>query len=58
MVSPMEKTDRIALRLEPGVKPALEALAVADHRTLSSLVAKIISDFLDRQPRPGAIADV
>jgi len=54
----MEKTDRIALRLEPGVKPALEALAVADHRTLSSLVAKIISDFLDRQARPGATADV
>ena len=48
----MEKTDRIALRLDTGMKPALEALAAADHRTLSSLVAKILSDWLQTQAPP------
>jgi predicted transcriptional regulator len=49
MVPAMRKPDRIALRLEPGLKPVLEELALADHRTLSSLVEKVLSDFVERQ---------
>lgn len=45
----MRKPDRIALRAEPGLKPALEELAIADHRTLSSLVAKVLADFVEAQ---------
>ena len=57
MVSAMSKTDRIAIRLEPGMKPALEALAEADHRTLSSLVLKTLAELLQKQPtlqQPGS----
>lgn len=43
------KDKRIAFRIEPGVKPQLEAAAEADQRTLSSLLAKIVADWLQQQ---------
>ncbi len=37
------------IRLEPELKRALERLAEADRRSLSSLISKIVSDWLDAQ---------
>lgn len=37
-------------------KAALIALAEADHRTLSSLLEKIIAEWLKRQPGRKAVA--
>lgn len=55
MVGGMNKPDRIALRLESGIRPALEELAQEDHRTLSSLISKVLFDFVqERRPLPAA----
>jgi hypothetical protein len=41
------KTLPVSLRLAPETKSALERAAKADHRSLSSLMEKIIADWLE-----------
>ena len=41
-----KRSETITIRLEPGHKAALERLAAADERTLSSYVARIIKAHL------------
>ena len=41
--------DRLTLRLDPGMRQQLEALALADHRPLSSLVIKALAELLQKQ---------
>jgi predicted transcriptional regulator len=45
------KTLPVSIRLTPETKRALEAAAEADHRSLSSLMEKILSDWLEAQPK-------
>jgi predicted HicB family RNase H-like nuclease len=42
----MTKSEKIWVRLDPAVKVALELAALADHRSVSSLAAKIIAEWL------------
>lgn len=42
----MAKTNQMAVRLPPAVKDALVRAAAADTRTMSSLVEKILTDWL------------
>lgn len=39
----------VSFRLLPEVKAALDAAAKADHRSVSSLLDKVISDWLKEQ---------
>ena len=39
------KTAPIALRMRPELKAAAEAAAKADHRSLTSLVEKLLTDY-------------
>jgi uncharacterized protein (DUF1778 family) len=49
------KTLPVSLRLAPETKVALERAAKADHRSLSSLMEKIIADWLEATaPKPKA----
>jgi hypothetical protein len=49
---------RKTMRIDPEVKAAAELAAAADHRSLSSLVEKLLADysrergFLKSEPRP------
>jgi hypothetical protein len=43
-----EKTLPISFRLPPETKAALEKAASADHRSVSSLVEKVLTDFLKK----------
>ncbi|MGB8364908.1 MAG: ribbon-helix-helix protein, CopG family [Rhizomicrobium sp.] len=45
------KTLPISLRLPPETKAALERAAKADHRSLSSLMEKILTDWLTTQAK-------
>jgi len=47
------KTLPVSLRLAPETKAALERAAKADHRSLSSLIEKILSDWLDSAKAKG-----
>lgn len=40
------KTAQVNLRLEPSLKQAAEKAAADDHRSLTSLIEKLLSDFL------------
>ncbi len=42
----MTKTQPVGVRLDPEMKAALELLAKADRRSLSSLITKIISEWM------------
>ena len=42
----MPKTPSVGVRLDPEVKAALEKAAAADARKLSSLIAKIVSEWV------------
>jgi hypothetical protein len=42
----MAKTHPLGFRVEPEVKEALETAAKADHRSLSSLIEKILVEWL------------
>jgi len=42
----MNRTTLIGFRVEPSVKQAAERAAAADHRTLSSLMEKVLLEFL------------
>ena len=44
----MPKTPSVGVRLDPEVKAALEKAAAADARKLSSLIAKIVSEWVRR----------
>lgn len=43
-----EKSLPISFRLPPETKAALDAAAKADHRSVSSLVEKVLTDFLKK----------
>lgn len=46
-----EKTARMALRLRPEIKDALERAARADGRSLSAMVERIAAEWLRANPR-------
>jgi len=44
------KSSQINLRLQPALKEAAEKAAVQDHRSLTSLIEKLLADYLKTQP--------
>jgi hypothetical protein len=42
------KTDAISLRISPDVRQAIERAAADDQRSVSSLLAKIVTDWARR----------
>jgi hypothetical protein len=46
------KTAQVNLRLEPKLKAAAEKAAAKDHRSLTSLVEKLLSEHLDKLKLP------
>lgn len=42
----MARTASIGIRVEPEVKAAAEAAAAADHRTVASLIEKLLLTYL------------
>ena len=51
------KTAQVNLRLEPSLKEAAEKAAAEDHRSLTSLIEKLLSDYLRGRgylPKPEA----
>jgi hypothetical protein len=47
----MAKTPPVGVRLDPHLKIALERAAVDDQRSLSAMIAKILSDWLKRKDK-------
>jgi hypothetical protein len=45
----MAKTTAISVRVYPQIKAALQKAAEADHRSLASLVVKILVEWLRRR---------
>ena len=45
----MSKTPSLGVRVRPAVKAALQRAAEADVRTLSSMVEKILTDWLVKE---------
>lgn len=45
-VATRNKTAQVNLRIEPALKEAAEKAAADDHRSLTSLVEKLLSDYL------------
>lgn len=43
---PETKTAQVNLRLQPSLKDAAERAAAADHRSLTSLIEKLLADYL------------
>lgn len=41
------KSATVQLRIRPSLKEAAESAAAADHRSLTSLIEKLLSDYLD-----------
>jgi hypothetical protein len=50
----MAKTHALSFRVEPALKEGLERAATDDHRSLSSLIEKILSEWLQERDRPPA----
>jgi len=48
----MKKTAPLGIRIQPDLKAALEALAEADRRSLSSYVEIVLQAHVDAQPAP------
>jgi hypothetical protein len=51
------KTAQVNLRLKPKLKAAAEKAAAKDHRSLTSLIEKLLTDHLDKlklPPKPRA----
>jgi hypothetical protein len=46
------KTAQVNLRLEPKLKAAAEKAAAKDHRSLTSLVEKLLTDHLKKSKAP------
>ena len=44
------RSTQVNLRLQPALKEAAEKAAARDHRSLTSLIEKLLSDFLRTQP--------
>jgi hypothetical protein len=42
------KDAQVNLRLQPSLKAAAEAAAADDHRSLTSLIEKLLSDYLKK----------
>ena len=48
---PLEmKTAQVNLRIRPSLKAAAEQAALDDHRSLTSLVEKLLTDYLRARP--------
>lgn len=43
------KTAQVALRMKPDLKAAAEKAAEADHRSLTSLVEKLLTEYLRKK---------
>jgi hypothetical protein len=43
------KTTQLNMRINPRLKAAAEKAAAADHRSLASLIEKLLSDYLKAQ---------
>lgn len=43
------KTAQVALRMKPDLKAAAEKAAEADHRSLTSLVEKLLTEYLKKK---------
>jgi hypothetical protein len=43
------KTAQVNLRIEPALKEAAENAAADDHRSLTSLIEKLLSDYLKKR---------
>jgi len=43
------KTAQVNLRIDPQLKTAVEKAAAHDHRSLTSLIEKLLSDYLKRK---------
>jgi hypothetical protein len=43
------KTAQVNLRIEPALKAAAEKAAAADHRSLTGLIEKLLSDYCKRR---------
>ena len=43
------KTAQVNLRLQPTLKKAAEQAAAEDHRSLTSLIEKLLTDFLRKK---------
>jgi predicted transcriptional regulator len=48
------KKDSIGFRVTPEMKAELEAAAQEDHRTVASLLEKLIADYLKTRKHGGA----
>lgn len=49
------KSTQILIRVRPSLKTAAETAAAEDHRSLSSLIEKLLSDYLRKKghlPKP------
>ncbi len=46
------KTDKLLLRMTPGVKKALNQAAEKDSRSMASLIEKLIKDHLSKEGIP------
>jgi hypothetical protein len=44
-----KKTAQVNLRIMPALKTAADKAAAADNRTLTSLIEKLLSDYLRKQ---------
>jgi len=44
----MARTASIGIRVEPDLKEAAEKAAKADHRTVASLIEKILTEWLEQ----------
>jgi hypothetical protein len=57
MVEQLHKTGTFNLLIDPALKEAVEKAAAHDHRSVTSLVEKLLTDYLGRrgyiQRRPG-----
>jgi hypothetical protein len=49
MATQRNKTAQVNLRMMPELKEAAEKAAAADHRSLTSLIEKLLSDYLRKK---------
>jgi predicted transcriptional regulator len=52
----MAKTHALSFRVEPELKSGLERAAQADRRSLSSLIEKILAEWVENYEAPSARA--
>jgi hypothetical protein len=48
MIEKRIKTAQVNLRIEPALKEAAEKAAAADQRSLTSLIEKLLTDYLKK----------